>query len=208
MKAVNSGLLAIGVLVVSGFTLYSTRGSEKPTSPKEQPIKAHSIAKASPAVSIAPSRSAPPDPAPHGDGAQAQASPSVIPVSREFDRIFRNQRPGASTASTIKMHAKIEQQRRDPDWASQTEQAYRNYFQGQPDLLVYGSPEVNCRETLCELRLVAHGADKATEWTKILMKPGSMPWPAGGIPVVVNWDYQGGVTAVIVHTMFQRRIVP
>lgn len=205
MKAVKIGLFAIGVLVVGVLTLYLTRASETRTwATPETAAKVHDAP-----ADLLPTPSPGPDELGSAQAASSEEIPieesrTTIPVSREFDRIFGYQRPGGNTGSSIKLHEKLEQERRDPEWAAETEQVYRNFIHGSTDLHSRGVvPEIDCRATLCELRLIASGADKDTDWAKLLL---SMPWPPGGSPVNFDWDYQGGVTAVIVHVMFKRQI--
>lgn len=125
----------------------------------------------------------------------------AIPVRQEFKPMLRR------SIEMTTMHAELESQPRDPTWASATEKAYRLYFsEGKPELLRYGmTSEIECRTNMCEVRLLAYGADKAMNWYRLLEKPGLYPSPTGSVPVVVNWDEHDGVTAIFIITKFQNR---
>ncbi len=128
-----------------------------------------------------------------------------VKVSREFDRMLSTDRPGGASVDTIRMHARLEKEPRDPIWAAATEAAYLNFFQGKPELLRYGTPEVDCRMSMCELRLVVASGDKNIDWGQLMTRPGTLPPPEGGLPLVFDRDEHDGITATMVHTFFRDR---
>lgn len=208
MKSSTVGLIVVSALVLGGVTLYALRGTN------EQPHASESTSTLAPVSdSLRLGTSAEPL---LQEAEQTQAAVPVqaevieaavvpIPVSQEFDRIFKNQNPGANTAGTIRMHARLESQARDQDWAATTENGFRDFYTGKPELHLYRTPEVDCRTSICEVRLLAYGSSKdADYWYQLVSKPGAIPMPAGAMPLVLAWDPQEGMTAVIVHMMFSR----
>jgi hypothetical protein len=128
-----------------------------------------------------------------------------VPTGPEFDVLFKKD---------INMriwHSKLEKQPRDAIWATEMEEALRRHFLVHPDFAGYGvNPEVHCRTSLCEVRMLAYGADKGANWADLRDKPGSQsaPWPAKAFAGVINWDERDGETAVYFNVAFRNRPDP
>lgn len=222
MKAANIGLLAIVIAALAGagfFTYFSQDREAQSTGLATRPVLipapregSRELSGLPPAQlvernSIPPSLPEEPTPAPApGVESPVDASIKTIPVSHEFEAIF------TKYSSFARLHAELEQQPLDLDWAPATEEAFRNHLQGIPELSRYGIfPEVDCRTSLCELRLVAYGADKGTDWSQVLLQVnqgqqqrGTFHWVEGGIPLV-TWEEQDGATAIVIQTRFPKR---
>jgi hypothetical protein len=123
------------------------------------------------------SRSANPDPQPNRIGAQPEspvppaiatieapltppaAQPPVLP-GQEFDRILNDVR-------VARQHAAWQAESRDPEWAQAAEDYWHQRFAAKPEI---GPPLIQCKTTLCEIRFLILGADKAKA-EEILKRP-------------------------------------
>jgi len=50
----------------------------------------------------------------------------------------------------------------DPNWTAPAENVFLDYLARQPGLVRYGFPEVDCRASICEVKLTAFGANERT----------------------------------------------
>jgi hypothetical protein len=129
----------------------------------------------------------------------------AIPVYPEFDRLLSNQRPGRHSKEVVAMHAKLEREPRDAAWATEMEDALRKFYMGKPELRRYGViPQVDCRTSTCEVRMLAFSADDF-DLELTMEKPGSAPWPTGAVLLVADFDKRETATAFIIQVGFPKR---
>jgi hypothetical protein len=101
------------------------------------------------------------------------ASPGSIatPYPSEFQRILENRRPGYRYESIADLHKKFAHQDRDPDWANEAEDKFRNHFAESSQIIPYGQPTVECKTSMCEVRLSTDRAGPDTDWQRIVTPP-------------------------------------
>lgn len=204
MKTLNIVVFVMGSVAGAGIAAYYLQRTEPPSGARETSTALESLPGQE--NSSTSSLRTPGDGAIPQDKAEVVVSDNVdasivaIPLPPEFDRVF------LKSIDTRKMRRMLERQPRDPIWATAMEEAHRNYILSKPELLAFGIfPEVECRSSVCEARMLARGGDETKEWLKFLEKPGSVPWPEGGVPLVIASDQHSGTTAIMIHTAFQNR---
>ncbi len=204
MKATSIGPIALGVLIGGGGMFLYTHNTREESAKLTEKVLAipapassenHRASTASSPIQVPVPAQAP---APT-ENKPVDASNVPIPLRYEFDAVMRKY-PG-----NAQLHTKLEQEPRDPVWAQATEDAFRNFFQGNPEMARYGIPEIDCRTSICEIRLIAFNADKTTDWMPVAFKSSSSPRPKDGFPFGFASDEQNGVTAVIFHVGFAGR---
>jgi len=84
------------------------------------------------------------------------------------------------------------------------EEQWRRYYEGKPELLRYGTPEIHCGRTLCEIRMLAYSVPEKADWLALLSGSGANPMPKEGIPNGVDLIQDNGVTAVAAYIRYRR----
>ncbi len=69
-------------------------------------------------------------------------------------------------------HDQFEREPREEPWATLMEGKWQTAFAANPELLAYGTPEVYCRTTRCEVRLVAFKSSTLDQrgWDQLITK--------------------------------------
>jgi hypothetical protein len=65
------------------------------------------------------------------------------------------------------LHAALEREPRDPDWAYAAESALGSAVNSRREIITYGTPTIHCRSETCQIQLLAYGGDDidAGEWS-------------------------------------------
>lgn len=202
MKTSNIALLTVGILTAGGLALNLWRSpAEHAAAPAENRVIDLNPPDGNRATrTLSPTQ--PQEPSERGSESEPTGDSIIaVPVSHEIESVFR------MSPYAMSMHLKLEQQPRDPVWAGEMEEAYGKWIHGKSELARHGvRPEVDCRTSMCEVRLMAYGGGNSKELYDLLMKqPGTAPWPEGGIEAVADGNEQDGVTTVVIHTVFPRR---
>lgn len=121
-----------------------------------------------------------------------------IPFPSGFDPFLK----GEDTAA--RAHRALEREPRDDAWASESEAEWARYLAANAGLAGYGAPDVQCRTTRCEVRLLAVGAPVmgAAGWFGLLF-PSREGLP-GSLPPALAFDEKDGTTAVAIQIKYRR----
>ncbi len=125
---------------------------------------------------------------------EVRLAPQPVQLAPEFERLFKEGRTAPNT------HAQFLKQPQDSARDIATEEQWRQYYAGKPDVLQYGVPEVQCRSAMCEVRLLANATMSGEEWMKLMTGTSQSAYPtfpgsmAGGDVLAEN-----GVTAVVFY---------
>lgn len=135
------------------------------------------------------------------DAASPGTEPTIVPLP--FPPEFA---PILSKELVARLHALFEQEPRDTDWASRTEQLWEGYFGRNSDLLEYGRPTAHCRASRCEIRLLAWGAPKMTpgHWFRLLFPLQGGGPPPGTYSRGLSYHEGESATAVVLQISYGR----
>lgn len=88
----------------------------------------------------------------------------------------RNQISGIETSRstttekfTEAMRAGFEGEVRDAEWATAVEGQWRDFYAGKPEIAKFGPPMVECKATICEIRVNATSGEKSTTWNSLML---------------------------------------
>ena len=197
------GLLIAGLVLVSGISFYGGYTMRPPLQiSTEAPVTNANPQEISRVTSHSPPTQAP---APISEVKPVHLVIDAVPMRPEFDILL------ARNVNIRTGHSKLERQPRDPAWAAETESAFRAFLLSSPSFSRYGiDPQVDCRTSFCEVRMLAYGAEKDTKWHYLIEEPGSpnAPRPAKAFAGVIDWEEKDGVTAVYFLVSFRNRPDP
>ncbi|HVJ29207.1 MAG TPA: hypothetical protein VNA66_02780, partial [Gammaproteobacteria bacterium] len=84
------------------------------------------------------------------------------------------------------LHAAMERESRDVEWADQMEREFSTYFASKPELgRNFGQPSVVCRSRSCEVQAIGYGPRAFDTWAAATQDLRDQPWRqemrAGGV---------------------------
>jgi hypothetical protein len=102
------------------------------------------------------------------------------------------------------LHAAMERESRDVDWADQMEHEFSTYFASKPELgRNFGQPSVLCRSRSCEVQAVGYGPRAFDTWAAATQDLRDQPWrqdmPIGGIYTVERAPNEHAVVLILVR---------
>lgn len=138
--------------------------------------------------------------------ATSESEHAATAYPEEFSRIFTNSRPGYRYDVAASLHKLKEEESRDPAWASIVEDHFAAHFATSAELAPYGQPVVECKTSICEVRLSTDRVGDDIDWRSILTTPRPHLNADQGKPHSVNmsWDRQDGTSAVVLHVVYDR----
>jgi hypothetical protein len=141
----------------------------------------------------------------------SKATLTALPVSlEEYEPEFaqmlgtgrNNDVPDWGFALAKMGHGQVAAERRDPEWAAQVEEQWRQYYAGKPETFIMGDPFIYCGSTMCEVRFLSNGywpeeySDPHALREILTERPGAFPRPCG-MPSVVAQDHPDRMNAVV-----------
>ena len=108
------------------------------------------------------------------------------------------------------LHAMMERESRDAEWADQKEREFSTYFASKPELARnFGQPSVLCRSRSCEIQAVGYGPRAFDTWAAATQDLRDQPWReemrAGGIYTIERAPNEHAVVLILVRTSMLAR---
>jgi len=108
------------------------------------------------------------------------------------------------------LHAMMERESRDAEWADQKEREFSTYFASKPELARnFGQPSVLCRSRSCEIQAVGYGPRAFDTWAAATQDLRDQPWRqemgAGGIYTVERAPNEHAVVLILVRASLLAR---
>jgi len=102
------------------------------------------------------------------------------------------------------LHAQMEREPRDIEWASGMEREFETYFASKPALARnFGSPSVLCRTRFCEIQAVGYGPEAFAAWSSATEDLRDQPWGkelfAGGIYTTARAPNEQAVVLILMR---------
>jgi hypothetical protein len=102
------------------------------------------------------------------------------------------------------LHAAMERESRDDEWADQMEREFSTYFASKPELgRNFGQPAVLCRSRSCEVQAIGYGPRAFDTWAGATQDLRDQPWrrdmPFGGIYTVERAPNEHAVVLILVR---------
>jgi len=102
------------------------------------------------------------------------------------------------------LHAQMEREPRDVDWANSMERQFETYFASKPALARnFGSPSVLCRTRFCEIQAVGYGPEAFATWSSATEDLRDQPWGkellAGGVYTTARAPNEQAVVLILMR---------
>jgi hypothetical protein len=102
------------------------------------------------------------------------------------------------------LHAAMERESRDVEWADQMERAFSTYFASKPALgRNFGQPSVVCRSRSCEIQAIGYGPRAFDTWVAATQDLRDQPWReemrAGGIYTIERAPNEHAVVLILIR---------
>lgn len=129
-----------------------------------------------------------------------------LPLGPEFAPLLEAD-PGVR-----QLHEAIEREPREEPWATLMESKWHTAFGENPELLAYGTPNVHCRKTRCEIQLITFrrtSLDRAG-WMQLIAKgagrqvEGSVPLVRRVLNGVLGFIENDGATVILYSYEYER----
>ena len=108
------------------------------------------------------------------------------------------------------LHAAMERESRDVEWADQMEREFSTYFASKPELgRNFAQPSVICRSRSCEVQAIGYGPRAFDTWAAATQDLRDQPWRedmrAGGIYTIERAPNEHAVVLILIRpTRFPR----
>jgi hypothetical protein len=108
------------------------------------------------------------------------------------------------------LHAAMERESRDVEWADQMEREFSTYFASKPELgRNFAQPSVICRSRSCEVQAIGYGPRAFETWAAATQDLRDQPWRedmrAGGIYTIERAPNEHAVVLILIRpTRFPR----
>ena len=108
------------------------------------------------------------------------------------------------------LHAAMERESRDVEWADQMEREFSTYFASKPELgRSFAQPSVICRSRSCEVQAIGYGPRAFDTWAAATQDLRDQPWRedmrAGGIYTIERAPNEHAVVLILIRpTRFPR----
>ncbi|HWN37255.1 MAG TPA: hypothetical protein VNP02_02085 [Gammaproteobacteria bacterium] len=108
------------------------------------------------------------------------------------------------------LHAAMERESRDVEWADQMEREFSTYFASKPELgRNFAQPSVICRSRSCEVQAIGYGPRAFDTWAAATQDLRDQPWRedmrAGGIYTIERAPNEHAVVLILIRpTRFSR----
>ena len=111
------------------------------------------------------------------------------------------------------LHAAMEREPRDVEWADQMEREFSTYFASKSELgRNFGQPSVVCRSQSCEVQAIGYGPAAFDTWAAATQDLRDQPWReemrAGGIYTIERAPNEHAVVLILIRPSRLRRDGP
>ena len=108
------------------------------------------------------------------------------------------------TGGMWNLHAAMERESRDVEWADQMEREFSTYFASKPELgRNFGQPSVVCRSKSCEIQAIGYGPRAFDTWAAATQDLRDQPWRremrAGGIYTIERAPNEHAVVLILIR---------
>ena len=102
------------------------------------------------------------------------------------------------------LHAAMERESRDVEWADQMEREFSSYFASKPELARnFGQPTVVCRSRSCEVQAIGYGPRAFSTWAAATQDLRDQPWRremgVGGIYTIERAPNEHAVVLILLR---------